>query len=112
MKVLTHQDNSKDPPPPFSERKFEFFAPWNLLCWSQNVHVMYKMCVISQNSRRKASVEDESSNVLEYCTVCTTPWDRWPGHQKKMYLLKVKQAAANFFAAKVQISASESDQCT
>jgi len=26
-------------------------VPWNLLCWSQNVHVMYKMCVISQNSR-------------------------------------------------------------
>jgi hypothetical protein len=33
---------------------------------SLNVYAMYKMRVISQNSRRKASAEDERSNVL-YC---------------------------------------------
>jgi hypothetical protein len=64
MKVLIHQDNSKYSPPLSWVRKVGVFALWNLLCWSQNVHVMYKMHVISQNSRRKASAEDEGSNVL------------------------------------------------
>jgi hypothetical protein len=30
----------------------------------QDMYAVYKMCVISQNSRRKASAEDERSNAL------------------------------------------------
>ena len=102
--------------PPLSwVRKVGVFALWNLLCWSQNVHVMYKMCVISQNSRRKESAGGESSK---------TPWDRRPGHQKMYFLLAyvstlefaatIQDGALKihpqllFFAAKVQISTSES----
>ncbi len=47
------------------------YTHWSLLCRSQNVYTMYRMRVISQNSRRKASAEGESSK---------TPWDRRPGH--------------------------------
>jgi len=39
----------------------------------QDVYAVYKMRVISQNSRRKASVEDERSNVL-YCMHNTLEW--------------------------------------
>jgi hypothetical protein len=39
----------------------------------QNMYAVYKMRVISQNSRRKASAEDERSNVL-YCMHNTLEW--------------------------------------
>jgi len=107
-------------------------ASWNL--WAtvqkeatvQDVYAVYKMRVISQNSRRKAitegqtvswnsppppsevwvgyrrktrkaGAEDESSCVR----VCTAPCTLRSGHKKKMHR-----------AARVQISTSESGLCT
>ncbi len=45
-----------------------------------------------------------------YCTVCLAPCNLRSGHKKKMLRVSAqnKQAAANFLAAKVQISTSES----
>ncbi len=50
-----------------------------------------------------------------YCTVCTTPCNLVRSLKKKMHRVSAqgfKQAAANFFVAKVQISTSESGPCT
>ena len=75
-------------------------APWNLRAMAQkeatvqDVYAVYKMHVISQNSRREASAEDEGSNVL-YCM-----------HSTLQFMVRSKKKMHR--AVKVQISTSES----